>query len=273
MSKPEPYFRGARDILREDCASPNVEQQLWRSMNLERLANTLLEKTDISSWGKDQATIEIATEMAKALSKIHLADHFARLMAAAVAVNAKPDGRHEREMVSLFEELSTPSIFSDSDHLKAIAQDCVTALSYVQAYYKIKAENPSRAKVAQPGSPGYNLKSAATARLFQGALFDDPDNLIDSFAIIAECASSGSAERLAAIIGLLRYPQYASFLDGADAEAYIEILAPIGSATRDEAEEWLKVGATIPLKDVLGQIRNREEISCSPSYAKEKFKQ
>jgi hypothetical protein len=46
-------------------------------------------------------------------------------------------------------------------------------------------------------------------------------------------------------------------LNGSDAEGYIENLAPIGSVIRHEAEELLKIDATVPLKDLLKYTREK----------------
>jgi hypothetical protein len=259
LSKPDPYFAEARDLLRQDRASFSVEQQLGWSMDLQRVAITLLEKTDVPVWGRQQSNLDSAAEMARALSKIYLADHLVRLVAAGVAVNAKPGSEQESEMVALFDSLSSPAQLLDADRQRIVAQDCVSALSNVYAYHNKKTKDPSRAKIPQFGDHGYNLRTVAMARLFQGALLADPENLIESYAIIAECSPLDSSERLAAVLGLLRYPEYANFLDGSDAEGYIENLAPIGSVIRHEVEELLKTDATCPLKTLLEHAREKRK--------------
>jgi len=261
VSNLDSYFKEARDLLRQDSAGTGVEQQLWRSMNLQHAAAALLEKAEMRAWGTQQAYLNTAAELAKALSKIHLADHLARLIAAVVAVNAAPGGEQEKEMVDLFENLSSPpsSQFFDADRQKIVAQDCVTALSIVCAYHNEKIEDPSRAKISKPGDHGNNLSAMVMARLFRGALLDDPENLIESYAVIAKSSPPDSPERLAAVLGLIRYPQYAGFRDGSNAEGYIENLAPIGSVIRHEAEELLKNDAAFPLKDLLEHARIKKQ--------------
>jgi hypothetical protein len=257
LCKPDTYFKEARKLLRLDRANFSIEQQLRWPMVLQDVADSLLEKTDISKWGKQKNNLETSAEMTRALAKIHSAEHLTRLMAAGTAVNAEPNSELEKEMVALFDRLSSPasSQLSDANHQKIIAQDCVSALSNVYAYHNKKIKDPSRAIIAEPGDHGYNLRTAAMARLFQGSLFNDPENLIESYTIIAECSPLDSPERLAAILGLLRYPQYANDLDGSDAEGYIENLAPIGSMIRHQAEELLKIDATFPLKNLLERTR------------------
>ncbi len=247
--KPDAYFETAADLLSQTGSEIGIEQQIIWNMDLQRAATAILEKMEFRDWGRVRANVDIAASLAKALAKIQPAEQLARQMAAGAAVHADPGSDQEREMVELFESLTVPSY--DADRRALVTDDCLRVLSDIVSYYNPDDKNRPRTIVPKEGDRGYKLKKAITDRLFQGALFDNLDTLIDGFAIIAECSSVDSAERLAAIVGLLRYPQYIGASTSPEAETYIRTLAPVGSRMRDEAENMLRINATFPLTDLL----------------------
>lgn len=256
-SKLKRCFEEARSVLRQGGSSRDVEQDVQWQMNLQETASRLLDSVDPLEWGKKKANLEVGAELAKALGKIQLADQLARLVAAGVSLNAEPESPQEIEMTELFRRLSDPPL--DPYCQTLIARDCLGALALVCAYHNRRKKKPYLTKMLSVGNRGYRLREVALQRLFEGALFSDAENLVESFAIVAECSPLSSPERLAAVVGLLRYPQYTRGIDDSGPESYIETFAPIGSQVRNEAVEILNADATFPLRELLVRAAEKKQ--------------
>jgi hypothetical protein len=255
--KLDPIFKIAADFLRQDRSAFSVEQQVNWEMELKRTAMVLLDKMDFCAWNRHEANLDVAVDLARTLSEIHLAEPLARRIAADMAIHANPGSEREKEMLGLFDSLSAYS--PDDQQRVSVARDFVQALSDVHTYHNKGTSDQAHVKVPGPNDHGFNLRAVAMAKLFEGALLDDPENFIEACAVIAEGSPSDSVERLAAVVGLLKYPQYTDDLEGAVAEEYIARWAPIGSQMRDEAEETLKVDAAFPLSELFARARAQKE--------------
>lgn len=254
---PDHRFAKARALLRTDGAGQAVEQQVLRFMELERLAVAILDAPDIRDWSYAQANLDVAAEIARALAAAKQGEQLARRMAAAVAIAATPGGEQERAMAALFDELSDIGRFIDTARQEAIAADCVSALSALYLYCNGTTAEMPGAKLPKAGQNGYLLWGVALPRLFQCVQLNDAAARVEAFAIAAKCSPEGSAERLASVLGLLRYPQFADYKIGAQAEIYIENFAPIGSAIRHEAEAILQTDFNVPVETLLSFTRTR----------------
>jgi hypothetical protein len=246
---PDSYFLETRELLAQDCVGLDVERQLNWGMDLQRAATQILDKADFYRWGSNLSNVDVMVDLSVALAKMSAAEGLAREVAACAALHAPPDSIQEKELVGLFQSLSEPSV--DSDRQIAIAEDCVEALSNIFAFHNDKAKDRLHPKIPKAGESGFTLRAVAIGRLFDGALFEKSENLIDSFASIAECSAVDSPERLAAVMGLLRYPQYAGYKDSQRAEIHLMRYASPGSEIRFEAEEIIRADARFPLKDLL----------------------